>query len=115
MVDESEPPFDNDSIHDISRSDISSDRLQQILRNASTDGVSICVRTDRGSAERGGYLFHYTEEDDRILVKYFSFNTEDQTKFNDWDEFGRFVEHAIGEEWDEEMYKRSLQIVTRIE
>lgn len=115
MVDESELPFDNDSIHDISRSDVSSNRLQQILRTASTDGVSVCVRTDRGSADRGGYLFHYTEEADGIRVEFFPFNPEDKTQFDNWDEFGRFLKHAIGEEWDEEMYERSLQIVTRIE
>lgn len=115
MVDEKELPFDNDSIHNIARSDISSDRLQQILRSASTDGVSICVRTDRGSVDRGGYLFHYAEEDDAIRVEFFPFNQEDKTRFDNWDEFERFVKHSIGEEWDEEMYERSLQIVTRIE
>jgi hypothetical protein len=115
MVDESELPFDNDTIHNITRSDISADGLQQILRNATTDGVSICVRTDRGSADRGGYLFHYTEEDNEIRVEFFPFNPENKTRFDSWHEFGRFVKHAIGEEWDEEMYERSLQIVTRIE
>jgi hypothetical protein len=115
MVDESELPFDNDTIHDISRSEVSSDKLQQILSDASTDGVSICVRTDRGSADRGGYLFHYTREDSIIRVEYFPFNPEDKTRFDDWDDFGRFIKHAIGEEWDEDMYERSLQIVTRVE
>jgi hypothetical protein len=115
MVDESRLPFDNDTIHNITRSDVSADGLQQILKNDSTEGVSICVRTDRGSADRGGYLFHYIEEDDKIRIEFFPFNQENKTRFDNWNKFERFVKHAIGEESDKEMYERSLQIVTRIE
>lgn len=115
MVAEKELPFNNDTIHDVNRSEISSNNLKKILRSAPTDGVSVCVRTDHGSSGRGGYLFHYTENNDMIQVEYFPFNPEDETQFDSWNELGRFVKHVTGEEWDKEMYQRSLQIVTRIE
>lgn len=115
MVEEQELPFGNESIRFVTRREISSDKLRELCYESAVDGVSVCVQTDDGPPERGGYLFHYQEVDGGIRLVYFPFNVEDQTMFKNWDEFNRFVRHTTGSEWDEEMFERSLQIVTRIE
>jgi hypothetical protein len=114
MVTERELPFGNTQIKEVTIAEVSSTNLQKW---ASENGgsVSICVRTNSGPNDRGGYIFHYKGSDDGVILEYFPFNDEDYTVLNDYNELNRLVNHVIGEEWDEEMYKRSIEISTRIE
>ena len=115
MVAEKELPFNNDSILDIQRDEVSAEKLRELAEEVPTDGVSVCVRQLDEPTNRGGYLFHYRPSDSGIELVFFPFEVENRELFDNWDDFGRFVKHSIGSEYDEEMYRRSLHIVTRVE
>lgn len=116
MVKERELPFK--TLNFLTRSELSPQKLKSCLESAEEEGyggVSVCIRTDKGPDKRGGYLFHYQTEDDGIKILYFPFDKEHSKKIDSWTELHRFIVHVIGEGWDEEKWKLSQKIGTRVE
>lgn len=109
-------PFD--ALNFMTRSELSPTNLKNCLESAKEKGfkgVSVCIRTEKGSEERGGYIFHYRSEDDYIELLYFPFDEGYKRKLESWKELHELISHVIGKEWNEDMWKLSQKISTRDE
>jgi hypothetical protein len=68
------------------------------------EGLSVCIRSNAGHADRGGYFFHFSS-DNRQEGSFRVFNFEGiyVISFN-LDNLTRFVNHCAGLQFDQEMF-----------
>lgn len=69
-------------------------------------GTSLLIRSSNGPANRGGYYFHVClRNDGRVTLKDFSGVVISEMSI---DELTRFINHATGRIFDEEMFQLSV-------
>ena len=74
-------------------------------------GISICIRSAAGHPKRGGYFFHVRQEGNAFAVH--DFLSVQVAIFNDINELLRFINHASGRQYDEDMWEQSQKMNLR--
>lgn len=65
-----------------------------------SNSVSLCIRTESGHAERGGYFFHIKNKGNTYQI--YDFEKKEVCTFSST-ELVRFINHVTGRQFDPEM------------
>ena len=86
--------------------DTDNEILQSEIENifSTTPQVSICVRSQSGHTDRGGYYFHFEFNPDENTVNLYDI-THTQIDTLPLETAVRFLNHASGRKYDEEMLR----------
>lgn len=71
-------------------------------------GVSICIVSERGAPNRGGYFFHLARVSG--CISFSTFDRENVISFTDTGKCAAFINHVTGRKYDEEMWKECQRL-----
>ena len=84
--------------------------LTAIGRRLAT-GVSVCIIPGNGDPRRGGYFFHFKEEDGMIIFR--TFDRDCVCTLRPGKECAAFINHVTGQRYDETMWRLSQHVNLR--
>lgn len=86
---------------------ISLDKLEECCRTRPR-GFTMRIRTEQGNNERGGYLFHIKEVDEKFVI--LDYRKRIVWKFESTKDLLKFLNHAAGRRFDQDMLHVSEEI-----
>jgi hypothetical protein len=91
--------------------ELSWDNLCKHIKDKINKGVSICLISEKGEEDRGGYFFHFKKTKEGIVFTSFDRTTE--FTLRDENAAIKLINHASGRKYDEEMWALSQKINLR--
>ena len=88
-----------------------SDRRLGVLVADRPKGLSICLQTEDGHPQRGGFFFHIAKSTNGFVFR--TFDREDVARFDSLAHCVRFINHVSGREYDEAMWRLSQKVNLR--
>ena len=75
------------------------------------EGVSLCITSSEGEANRGGYFFHFRHGTEGFTFS--TFDREDVLTFVTGEESVEFMNHVSGRKYDENMWSKCQSVNLR--
>ena len=89
---------------------ISWERLEQEIGDGLDEGVSLCLVTEQGEPDRGGYFFHLQRNNDGLAFFIFKQQEGEDPKsvltFETGEECATLMNHVSGRQYDGEMWSK---------
>jgi len=91
--------------------EISWESLYKNIKDKIDKGVSICIVSEKGEEDRGGYFFHFKRIKDGIAFT--NFDKSIQFIVKDENQALKLINHASGRKYDEEMWELCQKVNLR--
>jgi len=85
--------------------------IESLLLNQIKDGVSICLLSESGHENRGGYFFHIKKINDHFIFS--TFDRDNVLELQSGEEVAEFINHVSGRSYSERMWRESQYINLR--
>ncbi len=85
--------------------------LEAIIKDRLAGGVSICITTDTGEKNRGGYFFHIKRTDVGYVFR--TFDRDNVQTFTNPEDCAEFINHVSGRQYSARMWLISQNVNLR--
>ena len=84
------------------------DWLEPEIRDRLEAGVSLCIVSNRGATNRGGYFFHLQKKGKGFVFS--TFDRPDVLAFDSGKECATFMNHVSGRRYDDNMWTKCQEV-----